>query len=123
MKRIEFNPNHKKSAIVSYGTRVTTTGSNVRCVDIEYTREYLMNVLGREQVDLVTEVLPKEKDIEYIASLGMDHIRLGFDQIVFEEAPYVYREEIFSHIDNFISRNFINCSHKHWINAHIFYLL
>ncbi len=44
-----------------------------------------------------------EKDIEYIASLGMDHIRLGFDQIVFEEAPYVYREEIFKHIDNFIS--------------------
>ncbi|MBO5021391.1 MAG: cellulase family glycosylhydrolase [Clostridia bacterium] len=44
-----------------------------------------------------------EKDVEYIASLGMDHIRLGFDQIVFEEAPYNYREEIFTHIDNFIS--------------------
>lgn len=43
-----------------------------------------------------------EKDIEYIASLGMDHIRLGFDQIVVEESPYVYREEILSHIDNFI---------------------
>ena len=26
-----------------------------------------------------------EKDIEYIASLGMDHIRLGFDQLVIEE--------------------------------------
>ena len=44
-----------------------------------------------------------ETDIAYIASLGMDHIRLGFDQIVLEEAPYVYREEIFGHIDNFIS--------------------
>ena len=44
-----------------------------------------------------------EEDIRYIASLGMDHIRLGFDQIVFEEAPYVYREEIFSHVDNFIA--------------------
>ena len=44
-----------------------------------------------------------EKDIEYIASLGIDHIRLGFDQIVLESEPYVYREEIFSHIDNFIS--------------------
>ena len=43
-----------------------------------------------------------EEDIKYIASLGMDHIRLGFDQIVFEEKPYTYREEIFSHIDNFI---------------------
>ena len=43
-----------------------------------------------------------EDDIKYIAELGMDHIRLGFDQIVFEESPYNYREEIFGHIDNFI---------------------
>ena len=43
-----------------------------------------------------------ESDIAYIASLGMDHIRLGFDQIVVEEAPCRYREEIFGHIDNFI---------------------
>ena len=43
-----------------------------------------------------------EQDIRYIASLGMDHIRLGFDQIVLEESPYIYREEIFSHIDQFI---------------------
>ncbi len=44
-----------------------------------------------------------ENDVKYIASLGMDHIRLGFDQIVVEERPYIYREEIFGHIDNFIS--------------------
>ena len=37
-----------------------------------------------------------ERDIEYIASLGMDHVRLGFDQIVIEKSPYEYREEIFS---------------------------
>ena len=42
-----------------------------------------------------------EDDIRYIAGLGMDHIRLGFDQIVLEEKPYTYREEIFSHVDNF----------------------
>ncbi len=44
-----------------------------------------------------------EKDIKYIACLGMDHIRLGFDQIVFEKEPYVYREEIFGHVDRFIA--------------------
>lgn len=44
-----------------------------------------------------------EADIKYIASLGMDHIRLGYDQLVVEEAPYVYREEIFGLIDQFIS--------------------
>lgn len=35
-----------------------------------------------------------EKDVAYIASLGMDHIRLGFDQIVLEETPYNYRDKI-----------------------------
>lgn len=44
-----------------------------------------------------------EDDVKYIASLGMDHIRLGFDQIVLEKEPYVYREEIFGHIDHFIA--------------------
>jgi len=44
-----------------------------------------------------------EEDVKNLAGLGMDHIRLGFDQIVVEEAPGVYREEIFGHIDNFIS--------------------
>lgn len=44
-----------------------------------------------------------EQDISYIASLGMDHIRLGFDQVVMEEAPGVYREEVFGILDQFIS--------------------
>ena len=43
-----------------------------------------------------------ERDIRYIASLGMDHIRLGFDQIVIEASPFVYREETLAHIDAFI---------------------
>ncbi|MDD4872236.1 MAG: cellulase family glycosylhydrolase, partial [Kiritimatiellae bacterium] len=42
-------------------------------------------------------------DVQNIASFGMDHIRLGFDQIVLEEKPYVYRERTFRLIDNFIS--------------------
>lgn len=42
-------------------------------------------------------------DVTYIASLGLDHIRLGFDQVVLEEKPYCYREEIFKHLDQFVS--------------------
>lgn len=34
------------------------------------------------------------EDVKYIRTLGMDHIRLGFDQIVIEERPGVYRQEI-----------------------------
>lgn len=43
-----------------------------------------------------------ESDVEYIASLGLDHIRLGFDQIVIEERPYCYREVILGYMENFI---------------------
>ncbi len=43
-----------------------------------------------------------EKDVRYIYELGMDHIRLGFDQIVLEEKPGVYREEIFSLMERFL---------------------
>ena len=42
-----------------------------------------------------------ERDVEYIASLGLDHIRLGFDQIVIEETPYVYREKIIDILKEF----------------------
>ena len=43
-----------------------------------------------------------EKDVKYIASLGFDHIRLGFDQIVVEEKPGVLRERTMKLIDNFV---------------------
>lgn len=43
-----------------------------------------------------------EDDVAYIASLGMDHIRLGFDQIVLEENPYVYRREIIDILHSFV---------------------
>ena len=44
-----------------------------------------------------------EKDIAYIAQLGMDHVRLGFDQIVVEEKPYLYRKNIVALLHNFVN--------------------
>ncbi|MDR0932041.1 MAG: glycoside hydrolase family 5 protein [Victivallales bacterium] len=44
-----------------------------------------------------------EADVARIAAWGMDHIRLGFDQIVLEESPYHYRERTFALIDRFIA--------------------
>lgn len=43
-----------------------------------------------------------EADVERIATFGMDHIRLGFDQIVVEESPYRYRESVFGLIETFV---------------------
>lgn len=42
-----------------------------------------------------------EDDVRNIAGMGMDHIRLGFDQIVVEKEPYRYRDDIFALIENF----------------------
>lgn len=42
-------------------------------------------------------------DIENIKNMGLDHVRLGFDQIVLEESPYVYRKKIFDILDEFVS--------------------
>ena len=42
--------------------------------------------------------------MKYIASLGMDHIRLAFDQIVLQEESGAFREEIVALIDRFIDR-------------------
>lgn len=53
-----------------------------------------------------------ERDVLYIASLGMDHIRLGFDQLVVEEKPYIYRSHIFDIIEDFMK----NCK-KYGLNV------
>lgn len=43
-----------------------------------------------------------EDDVKNIASMGMDHIRLAFDQIVLQDEEGRWREEIFQHIDRFV---------------------
>ena len=43
-----------------------------------------------------------EDDIRRIASWGMDHIRLGFDQIVLESSPGIWREPVFRKIEEFL---------------------
>ena len=44
-----------------------------------------------------------EADVKNVKEMGLDHVRVGFDQVVLEEAPYVYRETIFVLLDNFVS--------------------
>lgn len=43
-----------------------------------------------------------EWDVKNIKNMGMDHVRLGFDQLVIEESPYKYRERVFEIIEKFI---------------------
>lgn len=43
-----------------------------------------------------------EADIKNIKNIGMDHIRLGFDQVVIEESPFVYRKQILDIMHRFV---------------------
>jgi hypothetical protein len=43
-----------------------------------------------------------ERDVQYIASVGFDHIRLGFDQIVMQNTDGSFREEHFKLLENFV---------------------
>lgn len=67
------------------------------------------NVLPEDKRLLITEgdlehfdSYITEADVVNIASMGADHIRLGFDQIVLEEAPGRWRERTFRKIDEFV---------------------
>jgi len=53
-----------------------------------------------------------ENDIAYISSLGMDHIRLGFDQIVVENPNGSFRKEIIEKI-----KDFCDWCQKYGLNA------
>lgn len=42
-------------------------------------------------------------DVANIAAMGMDHVRVGFDQIVLEPAPYAYNDVTFALLEAFDS--------------------
>jgi len=43
-----------------------------------------------------------DDDVVNIKNMGLDHVRVCFDQFVLEEEPYVYREEIFQLLEHFV---------------------
>ena len=61
-----------------------------------------MNVLTTGDMEHFATYIT-EWDVKNIKSMGFDHVRLGFDQVVLEKEDGTYREETFNHIDNFIS--------------------
>ena len=57
--------NNKKSAIISLGPRISLTSNNVRSVDLVYMRDYLLNIMNRNQVDYLSKKTKKEADLTY----------------------------------------------------------
>lgn len=67
--KLEFKKEAKKTAIVCYGVRISMDATNVRSVDLYYMREYLLNVLGRSEVDFVCRKLKKEADMDFYKNI------------------------------------------------------
>ena len=68
-----------------------------------------VHVIPREKINTMTigdeehfRTYISENDIAYIASLGFDHVRLCFDQIVLQTEEGAFREDHFALIDAFI---------------------
>lgn len=67
MNTVKISPNkkNKKAAIVSLGTRVSLESINVRSVELVYMREYIMKILGREQVDYVSRTIKSDPVVDF----------------------------------------------------------
>lgn len=77
-----------KAAIVCHGgNRITLTATNVRSVDFVYLREYILNVLGRSEVDFVTRKTKKEADLDYFKDIYETNLN-DYDEIYIYNASY-----------------------------------
>ena len=81
----------KKTAIVSYGARITLFTEHIRSVELVYLREYCLNVLGREHVDYLSRVTSKEANLSYYKNIS-DYISDDkineYDEIIIYNSPF-----------------------------------
>lgn len=86
--KIEMQKQPLKAAIVCHGgNRITLTAKNVRSVDFIYLREYLLNVLGRSEVDFVSRKTKKEDDLTYFKDIYTTDLN-EYDEIYIYNAAY-----------------------------------
>ena len=98
MQQININKNNKKTAIISYGNRITLFSEHVRSVVLVYIREFYINALKREQVDYLSRITKKEADLDYyknISNYTNDNIN-EYDELIIYNSPFNLFGGIFS---------------------------
>lgn len=60
MNKIEFSKENKRAAIVGYNTRLTLSSKHIRSTGIAYMREYILDVLNRDECDILS--IPHDED-------------------------------------------------------------
>lgn len=86
--KVEMQKEPLKAAIVCHGgNRISLTATNVRAVDFFYLREYLLNVLGRREVDFVSRKTKKENDLTYFKDIYTTDLN-DYDEVYIYNAAY-----------------------------------
>lgn len=88
--RVELKKEAKSCAIVSYGTRISLSGVNVRIVDMLYLRDYLLKVLGRSKVDFVSLVAKNDEPCEYYKDIRDVNLNDYDEVIIYNSIPNVF---------------------------------
>lgn len=96
IKKIEPSKTNKKVAIVSLGARISLSANNVRYVDLKYMRDYLMHIMGREQVDYVSKKTKKEEGLEYYKDVEFTDLN-DYDEIYIYNATFNLFGGVFSY--------------------------
>ena len=85
--KIDFPAAPRKAAIVTFGTRLTLYTAGIRKVGLIYLREYIMNVLGRTQVDYVSKKSGKEAELDYYRDIRDTDLN-DYDELWIFHSPF-----------------------------------
>ena len=86
--KIEVKKEPLKTAIVCFsGNRISLSAKNVRTVDLIYLRKYLLDKLGRSEVDFVAKKTVKEKDIDYFKDIYETNLS-DYDEVCLYNATF-----------------------------------
>lgn len=92
MKKIEFSKTNKKAAIVGYNTRLTLSSRHVRSVGIAYMREYILNVIGREECDILS--IPHDEDLGRSYYKDIRDFESGKLDINYYDEIFIYNSQL-----------------------------
>jgi len=98
--KFELKPENKKTAIVSYGARITLNSSHIRSVELTYLREYMLKILNRSQVDYLSKITKAELDMPYYKNISSflngDCDINDYDEVIIYNSPFNVFGGIFS---------------------------
>lgn len=91
MNKIEFSKVNKKAAIVGYNTRLTLSSKHVRSTGIAYMREYILDVLHRDECDILS--IPHDEDRDRLYYKDIRDFESGKLDINYYDEIFIYNSQ------------------------------